>query len=144
VLLVPLGDMFDRRALITAQLLLVALGTGLVAAAPGGVLAITGLALAGLFATVVQTTVAYVAAVSPPGERGRAIGAVTSGVVVGILGVRVAAGALAEAAGWRAVYLVLAVLCAALALAVRTMLGADGRARPRARYGRLLGDLGRL
>jgi predicted MFS family arabinose efflux permease len=81
---------------------------------------------------VVQITVAYVAAVSLPGERGRDIGAVTSGVVVGILGVRVVAGVLGELADWRAVYLVLTVLCVALALAARLTLDADPR-RSRAR-----------
>ncbi|WP_406312886.1 MFS transporter [Streptosporangium sp. NBC_01639] len=143
VLLVPLGDLFDRRRLITVHLLLTAVGAGVVAAAPGGGIAIAGLALAGLFAVVVQVTVAYVAAVSPAGERGRNIGAVTSGVVIGILGVRVVAGTLGELADWRMVYLVLAGLCAVLALATRVTLKADIR-RPRARYGQLLSSLGRL
>jgi len=48
----------------------------LVAAGQIGYLA--GLAVAGLFAVVVETTVAYVAAASPPEERGRNIGAVTT------------------------------------------------------------------
>jgi predicted MFS family arabinose efflux permease len=143
VLLVPLGDMVDRRTLIAAHLLLIALGTGMVVLAPGGGLAIAGLTLAGLFAVVVQTAVAYVAAVSPAGERGRNIGAVTAGVVIGILGVRIVAGALAELSDWRAVYLVLTGLCVALAFAVRCTLGAD-QVRPDAGYGQLLASLGRL
>lgn len=143
VLLVPLGDLVDRRRLITVHLLLAAAGAAVAAAAPSGGVAMAGLALAGLFAVVVQITVAYVAAVSPAGERGRNIGAVTSGVVIGILGVRVVAGALGELTGWRMVYLVLAGLCAMLALAARSTLDADVR-RPRARYGQLLSSLGRL
>ncbi|MFI6786713.1 MFS transporter [Nonomuraea sp. NPDC050383] len=143
VLLVPFGDLFDRRRLITVHLLLTAAGAGVAAAAPSGGIAIAGLALAGLFAVVVQITVAYVAAVSPTGERGRNIGAVTSGVVIGILGVRVVAGTLGELADWRMVYLVIAGLCAMLALAARFTLKADIR-RPRARYGQLLSSVGRL
>jgi predicted MFS family arabinose efflux permease len=143
ILLVPLGDMYDRRRLITVHLLLIAAGTAMTALAPGSGAAIAGLALAGLFGVVVQTTVAYVAAVSPAGERGRNIGAVTSGVVIGILGTRVAAGALAELADWRAVYLVLSGLCLALALTVGVALEADP-SRPRARYGQLLASLGRM
>lgn len=127
VLLVPLGDLADRRRLITLHLLLTAVGAGLVAVAPGAGLAIAGLALAGLFAVVVQTTVAYAAAVSPPGERGRTIGVVTSGVVVGILGVRVLAGALGELADWRVVYVVIAGLCVTLAVVARSALDADVR-----------------
>lgn len=143
VMLVPLGDLFDRRRLITVLLLLTAVGAGVAAAAPSGGIAIAGLALAGLFAVVVQITVAYVAVVSPTSERGRNIGAVTSGVVIGILGVRVVAGTLGELADWRMVYLVLAGLCAMLALATRLTLEVDIR-RPRARYGQLLSSLGRL
>ncbi|MEU4643355.1 MFS transporter [Micromonospora sp. NPDC023814] len=143
LMLVPLGDLFDRRRLITVLLLLTAVGAGVTAAAPSGGIAIAGLALAGLFAVVVQITVAYVAVVSPTGERGRNIAAVTSGVVIGILGVRVVAGTLGELTDWRMVYLVLAGLCAMLALATRLTLEVDIR-RPRARYGQLLSSLGRL
>ncbi|MFD2353888.1 hypothetical protein ACFSTC_38405 [Nonomuraea ferruginea] len=70
MLLVPLGDLFDRRRLITVHLLLTAAGAGVASAAPSGGIAIAGLALAGLFAVVVQITVAYVATVSPA-ERAR-------------------------------------------------------------------------
>ncbi|MBB5916230.1 putative MFS family arabinose efflux permease [Nocardia transvalensis] len=143
ILLVPLGDVVNRRRLITVQLLLTALGAAVVAFAPNGGVAVAGLAVAGLFAVVVQVTVAYVAAVSAPGERGRNIGAVTSGVVLGILGVRILAGLLGDTAGWRAVYAVLAVCCVALALTVRAVLGPD-RGTPGARYGRVLASMGRL
>ncbi|MGW5019373.1 MFS transporter [Streptomyces cacaoi] len=120
--LVPLGDTLDRRALIAGHLLLTAAGTALAATATRTWLLLGGLALAGLFAVVVQTTVAYAAALSTPAERGRTLGVVTSGVVIGILGARVAVGALAQLHGWRSVYLALAVLLVALAcLALRTL-----------------------
>ncbi|RSN11400.1 MFS transporter [Nonomuraea sp. WAC 01424] len=143
VLLVPLGDLFDRRKLITAHLVLVAAEAAVTAVAPAGGVAIAGLALAGLFAVVVQITVAYAAAVSPAAERGRTIGTITSGVVAGILGVRMVAGVLGELANWRVVYLVIAGLCAVLAFAVRRTLDADVRS-PGARYGAMLSSLGRL
>ncbi|MFD3747865.1 MFS transporter [Nocardia sp. NPDC058633] len=128
ILLVPLGDLVNRRGLIGGLLALTAVGAAITAAAPNGAVAVAGLAIAGLFAVVVQVTVAYVAAVSAPGERGHNIGAVTAGVVVGILGVRVVAGVLGDTLGWRAVYVALAVLCAALALVTRGNLHADARA----------------
>ncbi|GAA4919274.1 putative MFS family arabinose efflux permease [Stackebrandtia albiflava] len=143
VLLVPLGDLHDRRRLITTHLLLIAVGTATAAVAPSGAVAIAGLAVAGLFATVVQTTVAYVAAVSPVGERGRNIGIVTSGVVIGILGVRVIAGLLGELTDWRMIYLVIAGSCVVLAFAARRGLDPDVRAT-RARYGRAVSEMGRL
>ncbi|MGW4802008.1 MFS transporter [Nonomuraea sp. NPDC004297] len=71
VLLVPLGDLLDRRRLIAAHLALVAAGTAVTAAAPAAWAAFAGLAAAGVFAVVVQIAVAYAAAISAPAERGR-------------------------------------------------------------------------
>ncbi|MFJ6464084.1 MFS transporter [Streptomyces sp. NPDC091387] len=143
VLLVPLGDVLDRRTLIVGHLVLTGAGAAITSLAPGGLIAGAGLAVAGLFAVVVQITVAYVAATSPAGERGRNIGTVTSGVVLGILGVRVLAGALGDSLGWRAVYAVLAALCLALALIARLTLHPDTRPA-RARYRDVLATTGRL
>ncbi|WP_405561818.1 MFS transporter [Streptomyces sp. NBC_01180] len=143
VLLVPLGDVLNRRTLIVGHLMLTGAGATITSLAPSGVVAGVGLAVAGLFAVVVQITVAYVAATSPEGERGRNIGTVTSGVVLGILAVRVLAGVLGESVGWRAVYAVLAVLCIALALVAQVALYSDARPA-RARYRDALATAGRL
>lgn len=143
VLLVPLGDLLDRRRLIAAHLALVAAGTAITAAAPVAWAAFSGLAAAGVFAVVVQTAVAYTASISPPAERGRNLGIVTSGVVIGILGVRVIAGVLADLWGWRSVYLALALLSAVLAVLTLTLLPADVRPAP-ARYGQVLRSFGGL
>ncbi|MGW1743250.1 MFS transporter [Nocardia sp. NPDC001965] len=143
VLLVPLGDILDRRRLIAGHLLLTAVGATIAAVAPNAAVAVVGLAVAGLFAVVVQVTVAYVAALSPPRDRGRNIGAVTSGVVIGILGIRVLAGILGDTVGWRAVYALLAVACVALAVTVRMGLRPDPRTSG-GRYTRVLASMGRL
>ncbi|MFI6505473.1 MFS transporter [Nonomuraea typhae] len=127
VLLVPLGDLLDRRRLIAGHLALTATGMVLTASAQTAWAAFAGLALAGVFAVVVQTTVAYAASVSAPGERGRTIGVVTSGVVVGILGGRMLAGGLAEVWGWRSVYVVLAALAFVLAPLVLALLPAEAK-----------------
>ncbi|TLF82526.1 MFS transporter [Nocardia cyriacigeorgica] len=119
ILLVPLGDVVaDRRRLIAAHLALIAAALIAIATAPVAWVAFTALAATGVVAVVVQTTVAYAASVSAPGERGRNIGVVTAGVVVGILGARVVTGALADLCGWRSVYGVLAGLSVALAALV--------------------------
>ncbi|NUR90878.1 MAG: MFS transporter [Nonomuraea sp.] len=139
VLLVPLGDVLDRRRLIAGHLALVAVGLAIVAAAPVAWAAFAGLVVAGVFAVVVQTAVAYTASVSPHAERGRNLGVVTSGVVIGILGARVFAGVLAELWGWRSVYLALAVLAAVLALVGLRLPGDRTNA---ARYGQVLWSIG--
>ncbi|TDD42890.1 MFS transporter [Saccharopolyspora elongata] len=141
--LVPLGDMIDRRKLIMGHLLLTAAGAALAATATRAWVLLAGLLAAGLFAVVVQTTVAYAAALSMPEERGRNLGAVTSGVVIGILGARVAAGALAAVWGWRSVYVALAVLLVTLACLVLKTLPPDTRA-DRTTYRQVLASLGGL
>lgn len=130
ILLVPLGDVLDRRRLIAVHLLMAAAGVATAAAANHVWVLLAGLAFAGLFAVVVQTTVAYVAAVSTPDVRGRNIGVVTSGVVLGILGSRVVAGALAATLGWRSVFAALAVLLVALAGLSLRFLPPDVRTEP--------------
>jgi predicted MFS family arabinose efflux permease len=142
-LLVPLGDMFDRRKLIAGHLLLAAVGMALAAVAAQLWLLLAGLAIAGLFAVVVQTTVAFAADLSTPAERGRTLGAVTSGVITGILGARVLAGSLAALWGWRSIYGVLAVLLIALTCFVLKLLPSDPR-DVRATYGAVLISQGRL
>ncbi|MER7013102.1 MFS transporter [Saccharopolyspora sp. NPDC000359] len=142
VLLVPLGDVVDRRRLIAGHLGLTAVGMVLAASASVAWVAFAGLAVAGVFAVVVQTAVAYAASTSPPAERGRNIGVVTSGVVVGILGARVVTGALAEVWGWRGIYAVLAVLSLVLAVLVLVVLP-PGASRP-AGYGQAVASLGGL
>ncbi|MYU24727.1 MFS transporter [Streptomyces sp. SID8352] len=145
VLLVPVGDVVDRRRLMAVHLGVSAGGLVLTAAAPAAWAVFAGLALVGLFAVVVQTAVAYAASVSAPGERGRSIGVVTSGVVVGILGARVVTGVLAEVWGWRSVYGSLAALSLLLAVLVLAVLPPDVRpARPAAGYADALASLGTL
>ncbi|GDY60020.1 hypothetical protein SVIO_106430 [Streptomyces violaceusniger] len=120
--LVPLGDLLDRRRLVTCQLGLLALallGAGL---APGAAALLGALAVVGLLAVVAQTMVAAAAALAPPARRGRAVGTVTGGIVTGILLARAAAGVLADLAGWRAVYLASAGVTAVLALLLRRVL----------------------
>jgi predicted MFS family arabinose efflux permease len=143
ILLVPLGDLLDRRLLISAQLAAIVAGLTLTALAPAAWVALAGLAVTGLFAVVVQTTVAYTASVSPPGDRGRNLGIVTSGVVTGILGARVLAGAVAGTWGWRGVYGALAVLALGLSVLVALALPPDRRSRP-ATYRQVMGSLGSL
>ncbi|MFC9268692.1 MFS transporter [Streptomyces zhihengii] len=142
-LLVPLGDMFDRRRLIAGHLLLAAGGMALAAVAAHLWLLLAGLALAGLFAVVVQTTVAFAADLSPAADRGRTLGAVTSGVVVGILGARVLAGGLADLWGWRSIYVVIAAFLLVLTCFALKLLPSDPCAR-QATYGAVLISLGRL
>lgn len=110
ILLVPLGDLLNQRRLILGQMLLLVLASSVVGLAPTGTVLFAGIALVGFLGVVTQTLVAFAAALASPHERGRVIGLVTSGIVIGILLARTVAGLLTDLAGWRSVYLVSASL----------------------------------
>ncbi|MBB2964672.1 putative MFS family arabinose efflux permease [Methylobacterium sp. R2-1] len=114
IFIVPLGDIINRRRLILGQGLLSVLALVAVATAKTGAILFAGMAAVGLLAVVVQVLVAFAAALATPTERGRMVGTITSGIVIGILAARFAAGILADLGGWRAVYLVSAILSLAL------------------------------
>ena len=82
----------------------------IVATASYVVVLFMGMALVGLLAVVTQTLVAFAATIASSTERGRVVGIVTSGIVIGILLARTFAGLVTDLAGWRSVYLVSATL----------------------------------
>lgn len=106
LLLVPLGDLLNQRRLIIGQMLLSTTALVIVGTASYSIVLFTGMALVGLLAVVTQTLVAFAVTIASPTERGRVVGIVTSGIVIGILLARTFAGLLTDLAGWRTVYLV--------------------------------------
>jgi predicted MFS family arabinose efflux permease len=137
-LLVPLGDLVDRRRLIVGQLLTSTLALVAVAFAPNVGVLLASMATVGFLAVVVQTLVAFAATLAADAERGRAVGMVTSGVVIGILLARVVAGLLVDLAGWRAVYLTSALFTLLIAGALFRVLPHHELLGTRSSYGNLL------
>jgi predicted MFS family arabinose efflux permease len=138
LLVVPLGDLLNRKRLILTQILLSAGALCAVGFSPNLAALLTSLLLVGLLAVVVQVVVAYAAALASPEQRGQAVGTVTSGVVLGILLARFISGAVADLAGWRAVYYVSAVLMLALAALLYRSIPATRVAPAASGYWRLL------
>ncbi|MBB5939169.1 putative MFS family arabinose efflux permease [Streptomyces zagrosensis] len=122
VLLVPLGDLMERRRLAVGLTAATAAFLTVTASAPNGTLLLVGTALTGLTSVAAQVVVPYAATLAPPQERGRTVGTVMSGLVLGILLARTAAGLLADLGGWRTVYWVNAALMAILAVLLRSFL----------------------
>lgn len=110
IFIVPLGDLVDRRRLIIGQGALSAITLVAVATAGTAAIFFASMAAMGLLAVVVQLLVAFAATLARPTERGRTVGTVTSGVVIGILAARSVAGLIADWGGWRSVYLLSAML----------------------------------
>jgi len=138
---VPLGDLVRRRRLMTVQLVLLALALMAVGLAPAQPVLLAGMVAVGLLGTAMaQGLIAYAATLATPAERGRVVGAAQGGVMVGLLLARVLAGAVADLAGWRAVYVGSAVAALALLVALRRALP-EQVPETRLPYLRLLGSM---
>lgn len=118
LLLVPLGDMFERRGLIVFMTLLAAGGMLITATSQSLWMMILGTALTGLFSVVAQILVPFAATLAAPEKRGKVVGTIMSGLLLGILLARTVAGLLASLGGWRTVYWVASVLMALMAIAL--------------------------
>ena len=143
LLLAPLGDRFDRRRLILMQIAGLMLALSVAALAPTlAILAVASFAI-GVLATIAQQAVPFAAELAPPAERGHAVGTVMSGLLLGILLARTAAGFIAQYLGWRMVFAASVVALLALAAVVIARLP---KSRPTSTlsYGKLLGSMWHL
>lgn len=116
VFLAPLGDLVDRRRLVTRMLGLAAVGLAVCAVAPSLAVLGIGLAAVGVTSVAAQVLVPFASDLASDDDRGRVVGVVVSGLLTGILVARTASGFIAEIAGWRAVFVIAAVAMVALAV----------------------------
>ncbi|MFC7342904.1 MFS transporter [Saccharopolyspora griseoalba] len=122
VFLLPLGDLLERRRLVCGLTAATALSLALTAVAPNGGLLLLGTALTGLLSVAAQVLVPFAADLAAPHQRGKIVGTVMSGLVLGMLLARTASGALAELGGWRTAYWAAALAMLALAVALHRRL----------------------
>ena len=120
--IVPAGDIKRRRPLLTGLLAVCAVMLAGCALAPSLLVLDVAAALAGVTSVVVQMLVPYAATLASDAERGKVIGTLMGGLLIGILLSRTFAGVVAGLAGWRTVYGVAAVMMAATAVALRRSL----------------------
>ncbi|SCB31331.1 MFS transporter [Rhizobium hainanense] len=138
--LVPLADLMENRRLVL-RMLVSALVMAIAAAfAPTGWSLLIFLFLLGAACSAIQILVPIAAAMAPPEHRGRVIGNVMSGVMVGILVSRPLASLIADFWGWRSFYAMSAVTLALLA-AVLALRLPERRPLVSASYGALIGSL---
>jgi predicted MFS family arabinose efflux permease len=114
--LVPLGDLLERRKLLVSLLSVTVVGLIVMALAPG--LAVLGSAavLVGITSVAAQVVVPFAAHIAEEGQQGRVVGTVMSGLLIGVLISRTVSGLVAQAASWRAVFGLGAVLTALVAV----------------------------
>lgn len=143
LLLVPLGDIVERRTLVVRMLLLCAVALAACAAAPSIAVLALAIAVVGVTSVVAQVLVPLAGDLAGDDERGKVVGTIMSGLLIGILLARTVSGFVAELAGWRAIYALAAAAMVALAVALWRALPVLGP-RPHAPYPQLLRSVGTL
>lgn len=137
LLLVPLGDLFDRRRLVIGMNLLTVAGLLLIAFSPSTLWLFIGAAVTGLCSIGAQILVPFAASLASETQRGRVIGILMSGLLLGILLARTVAGLLAGFGDWRLVYVVAAIALLSVSLILALRLPREAR-KPSVRYRSLL------
>ncbi|PTY08677.1 MFS transporter [Opitutaceae bacterium EW11] len=113
--LVPLGDVLNKRKLIAAKLAALFLSLAAAGLAPSITALLAAHAAIGIFSTAAQDFVPLAADLAAPEKRGRVIGTVMSGLLLGILVSRTFSGLIADHFGWRAVFFTAGALIAGVA-----------------------------
>lgn len=116
IFLLPLGDLFERKRLVIIMSLVCAVGLVGVAESPVLPALFAGAVVVGATSVVAQILVAFTASLAADEERGRVVGMVMSGLLLGILLARTVAGYIAAASSWRVVYVAAAALMVLLTL----------------------------
>nr|WP_269329700.1 MFS transporter [Kineosporia babensis] len=139
----PLGDLLERRRLITTTVWLAVGALALMALAPNVPLLMTAAFLVGLFSIAPQLLSPFAADLAPPGRQGQASGLVISGILFGVLFSKLVAGAVAATAGWRWLYVGAALTLIVLGIVLQRTLPLSRPADP-PRYSVLMRSLGEL
>lgn len=119
---VPLGDIKERRSLIMMMMGLIAIALVIVAFATSYVILVAASFFVGFTTIVPQIIVPFAAHLAEPKERGKTIGVVMSGVLIGILLSRTFSGLIGGVFGWRSVYLFAASMMILFGIFIRKFL----------------------
>lgn len=122
LLLAPLGDRFDRRSVILAKATALCAALVMAALAPSIGMLLAASLLTGMAATLAQDIVPAAATLAPDMHRGKIVGNVMTGLLLGILLSRVVSGFVAEHFGWRAMFAAAAVSVAIVGLSAKQVL----------------------
>ena len=123
--IVPLGDSLERRRVIVTMSMLVTLALVGVALAPTLPLLVLASFAVGATTVIPQLLIPFAAHLAPAAQRGRVVGTVMSGLLIGILLSRTAAGFVGTHLGWRAMFWMAAGLMLALGMVMRFILPAQ-------------------
>lgn len=108
--LVPLSDLLENRRLVVSILTVAILGMITAAIAKNSYIFFIAAVLIGLGSVAAQILVPFAAHMTPVEQRGRIVGNVMSGLLLGIMLARPAASLIAGIWGWQAVFFISAVI----------------------------------
>ncbi|MFB5761886.1 MFS transporter [Paenibacillus medicaginis] len=140
---VPLGDVLENRKLVVGALFLTILSLLTLAAAPSAALFLLASAMIGIGSVAAQILVPYAAHLAPDESRGRVVGNVMSGLLLGIMLARPLSSMVADLLGWRSVFVLSSVLIFVLALVLAKALPAR-KPVTNEPYSRLIGSMWHL
>jgi predicted MFS family arabinose efflux permease len=116
IVLMPLGDLLENRALASRTLLATTIALVVAGLAPGFGIFLAASVLVGITSVVAQILIPFAAHLAPEEQRGRFVGTVMTGLLLGILLARTLSSLVAAAWSWRSIYLISAVLMLAVAV----------------------------
>jgi predicted MFS family arabinose efflux permease len=125
ILIVPLGDVLNRRRLIPVVMGCSALALVACAMAPSFTMLLISLAAVGITTVSGQIITPLAGDLARPEQRGKVVGTIVSGLISGILLSRTISGFVADAFGWRAIYWLAAVIVALLAVTLSRVVPQD-------------------
>jgi predicted MFS family arabinose efflux permease len=140
LLIVPLGDLVENRRLVLGVTSLGALALLGAAYSTHPLPFLVAGVFIGLGSVAVQILIPYAGHLAPAATRGRAVGNVTTGLMIGVMLSRPAASFIAAASSWHMVYVVSAVAMVLLVLVLRRTLP-PRKPTTRLGYGQLLASM---
>ena len=144
LLIVPLGDIFDRYQLIQFMMVLSIFSLLLAFWAPNAGIFAVATALVGITSVAPQIIIPYAGYLAPALQRGRVLGIVLSGLLTGILLSRSFSGLLGSIMPWQDIYLVAAGIDLIFLVIVHYRLPQDARGHQDLRYWSVIGMLPKL
>ncbi|AIQ63496.1 MFS transporter [Paenibacillus stellifer] len=141
--IVPLSDLLENRRLASAALVVAGVALLAAAFARSSAMFLIAALFIGLGSVVAQILVPFATYMSSEEQRGRVVGNVMSGLLLGIMLARPVASFIASSFGWQAVFAFSAIVIMLLATLLSRVLP-ERKPAPTVQYGKLIASLGTL
>ncbi len=142
LLFVPLADLMERKKLIIALFLLTAVALEFVGASTQFSVFLLANFVMGAFTSVPQVIVPVAADLAPDERRGRVVGVVMTGLLIGVLAARMISGMTGDWLGWRNVFRLAGILMVLFAIIVLVVFPRSMPRSPSHNYLELIRSLG--